>query len=151
MPLDDPNVGLAFGLTIAAGAATAVGAAVVFVPRLVKLASRRTLAGALALSAGVMTYVSFVEILGKSRLKFLEAGYADNVSYMYATVCFFGGVVLMTVRLELASSRRAPSTDPVDARVQQQSLARTRKYGPSRWAEHGRGLGWCTLRRILIV
>jgi zinc transporter ZupT len=100
MPLDDPNVGLAFGLTIAAGAATAVGAAVVFVPRLVKLASRKTLAGALALSAGVMTYVSFVEILGKARLKFLEAGYADNVSYMYATVCFFGGVVLMTVRLD---------------------------------------------------
>jgi zinc transporter, ZIP family len=98
MPLDDPNVGLAFGLTVAAGAATAVGAAVVFVPRLVKLASRRTLAGALALSAGVMTYVSFVEILGKSRLKFLEAGYADNVAYMYATVCFFGGVVFMTVR-----------------------------------------------------
>lgn len=98
MPLDDPNVGLAFGLTVAAGAATAVGAAVVFVPRLVKLASRRTLAAALALSAGVMTYVSFVEILGKSRLKFLEAGYADNLAYMYATVCFFGGVVFMTVR-----------------------------------------------------
>jgi zinc transporter, ZIP family len=60
---NSPNVGLAFGLVIGAGLATALGAAVVFIPSLVKLASRRVLASALGFSAGVMTYVSFVEIV----------------------------------------------------------------------------------------
>lgn len=94
----EPNVGIAFALVIGAGAATAVGASAVFFPRLVKLASRKTLAGALGLSAGVMTYVSFVEIFQKSVGAFEAAGYsADREGYIYATVCFFGGVVLMVV------------------------------------------------------
>lgn len=94
------NVGIAFALTAGAGAATALGAAVVFFPRLVKLASRRTLAAALGLSAGVMTYVSFVEIFAKSKNSFLLAGYPENMAYVYASVCFFGGVVLMVVRIQ---------------------------------------------------
>jgi zinc transporter, ZIP family len=98
MPLDDENVPLAFGLTIAAGAATALEACVVFVPRFVQLATRRTLAASLALSAGVMTYVSFVEISVKSLSKFKDAGNPDNIAYMYATACFFGGVGIMLVR-----------------------------------------------------
>jgi ZIP family zinc transporter len=101
------------GLTVAAGAATAVGAAVVFVPRLVKLASRRTLAGALGLSAGVMTYVSFVEIFNKSRVKFLSAGYSADVAYAYATVCFFGGVVLMTVSTRVSARELARRSEEV--------------------------------------
>ena len=93
------NLGIAFALVIGAGAATGLGAAVVFVPALVKLASRRTLAAALGLSAGVMTYVSFVEIFGKSRASFEEAEFdPDREAYIYATLCFFGGVVLMVVR-----------------------------------------------------
>ena len=98
MPVNDPNVGLALALTFAAGAATAVGACVVFVPRLVKLASRRTLAAALALSAGVMTYVSFVEIMSLSLQKFQTTGYSEQLAYAYATLSFFGGVVFMMVR-----------------------------------------------------
>ena len=59
---DSDNVGIAMALVAGAGASTALGASVVFFPSLVKLASRRVLASALGLSAGVMTYVSFVEI-----------------------------------------------------------------------------------------
>ena len=59
------NVGLAFGLVAAAAGSTAIGAAVVFFPRIVKLASRRVLAASLGFSAGVMTYVSFIEIFEK--------------------------------------------------------------------------------------
>jgi len=55
MPIDDPNDGLAFGMSVVPGAATALGGAVVFVPSLVRFASRRTLAAALGLSAGLMT------------------------------------------------------------------------------------------------
>lgn len=95
MTVDDPNVGAAFGLVIGAGAATAIGASVVFFPSLVKLASRRVLAGALGISAGVMTYVSFVEIFQKSQDSFLDAGHSEEDAYLYATLCFFGGLVVM--------------------------------------------------------
>lgn len=91
------NVGIALGLVLAAGASTALGAAVVFIPSLVKLASRRVLAGSLGFSAGVMTYVSFVEIFGKARTSFVDAGHEENKAYIYATLCFFGGVLTMIV------------------------------------------------------
>ena len=94
---DDENLGVAFGLVIGAGASTGLGAAVVFVPALVRLASRKTLAAALGLSAGVMTYVSFVEIFAKSSLAFEDAGHDEDKAYIYATLCFFCGVVLMLV------------------------------------------------------
>lgn len=94
---DNDNVGLAFALVIGAGLATALGASVVFVPSLIHLASRRTLAGALGLSAGVMTYVSFVEIFVKSQKSFQEAGLEDGKAYAYASLCFFAGVVFMVV------------------------------------------------------
>mmetsp|Transcript_6675 Transcript_6675/g.7609 ORF Transcript_6675/g.7609 Transcript_6675/m.7609 type:complete len:361 (+) Transcript_6675:199-1281(+) len=97
MPVDNPNVGVAFLLVIGAGLATALGASVVFFPTLVKLASRRVLAAALGLSAGVMTYVSFVEIFPKSSDSFGEAGIEENTSYVYATLCFFGGGIIMLI------------------------------------------------------
>jgi len=95
MPVNNPNVGVAFALVIGAGAATAAGAAVVFFPSLVKLASRRVLASALGISAGVMTYVSFVEIFQKSNGSFVDAGNSEEDAYIYATLCFFGGVIIM--------------------------------------------------------
>lgn len=96
-PNSKENVGLAFALVIGAGLSTALGASVVFVPRLVAYAQQSTLAAGLGLSAGVMVYVSFVEIFQKSRSAFGQAGYQDASAYAYATLCFFGGVLLMEV------------------------------------------------------
>lgn len=96
MPTESPNVGIAFALVAGAGSATALGASVVFFPTLVKFANRTTLAAALGLSAGVMTYVSFVEIFRKSVLSFEADGYTEE-AYMFATLCFFGGVIFMVV------------------------------------------------------
>lgn len=97
MPVNSPNTGVAFAMVSCAGMATAVGAAVVFFPRLVKLASRKVLASALGLSAGVMTYVSFVEIFQKSLGSFQDSGLEEKIAYSYATLCFFGGVLFMIV------------------------------------------------------
>lgn len=82
-----------------------------FFPSLVKLASRRVLAASLGLAAGVMTYVSFVEIFSKSVTGFAEyLGVEDeglseeeveekeNKAFVYAVLSFFGGVVVMLVR-----------------------------------------------------
>lgn len=92
------NVGVALAMVFGAGASTGLGAAVVFFPSIVKLASQRVLATSLGFSAGVMIYVSFVEIFSKASIGFADAGYAANEAYIYATACFFAGVVLMIVR-----------------------------------------------------
>ncbi|EED94634.1 heavy metal transporter putative zinc transporter [Thalassiosira pseudonana CCMP1335] len=98
------NVGTALLLVVAAGAATAIGAAVVFFPSLVKLASRRVLAASLGLSAGVMTYVSFVEIFAKSVVAFEAAELGEEMAYIYATLSFFGGVLVMKVSISIGPS-----------------------------------------------
>ena len=91
------NVGTALALVVAAGAATALGAAVVFFPSIVKLASRRVLAGSLGFSAGVMTYISFVEIFAKATNSYAKAGHNANDAYLYATLSVFSGVLVMMV------------------------------------------------------
>jgi zinc transporter, ZIP family len=91
---------VAFALVLGAGAATGVGAAVVFFPSVVKMASRRVLAASLGFSAGVMSYVSFTEIFAKATASFIDAGHAENVAHIYSTCCFFGGVVCMMVSTE---------------------------------------------------
>lgn len=97
MTVAEGNVGVALGLVCCAGAATAIGASAVFFPSIVKLASRRVLAASLGLSAGVMTYVSFVEIFYKSVIAFgpKGAGFEEKKAYNYATLTFFCGVVFM--------------------------------------------------------
>lgn len=96
---EEDHVVIALALVFGAGASTALGAAVVFFPSLVKIASKRVLAGSLAFSAGVMSYVSFVEIFFKCIRSFEAAGHEFERAYVYATFCFFGGVIVMTVSL----------------------------------------------------
>ena len=91
------DVGLGFLLVTGAGMSTALGAACVFSERLVQLASKRVLAAALALSAGVMLYVSFVEIFVKAQGAFTDAGQGESDAYLSATLCFFAGCVLMVI------------------------------------------------------
>jgi len=97
MPLKNENIGLAIALVCGAGASTTIGASVVFFPQFVKIASRRVLASSLGISAGVMTYVSYVEIFHKSYTMFIEAGNDENRAYQYATICFFSGVLLVLI------------------------------------------------------
>jgi len=91
------DVKIALALVVAAAASTGLGAAVVFFPFLVKMASRRVLASSLGFSAGVMTYVSFIEIFIKAEDSFLEAGFDEGKAHGLSTLCFFGGVVVMMI------------------------------------------------------
>jgi len=92
MGLSDEQLG--FLLVCFAGSATGLGAAVVFSERLVKMASKQVLASALALSSGVMCYVSFVEIFVKSQQAF-EAPLGPNDAYLAATASLFMGMFFM--------------------------------------------------------
>lgn len=94
---DSKNVALAFGLTIGAGLATTLGALVPFVP-CIKRSDTKFLAISLSLAGGVMLFISFTEILRKSRdyLCCVTQTHYDLVSYC----CFFVGITL-TVFLDL--------------------------------------------------
>jgi ZIP family zinc transporter len=89
------NLGLAFACVIGAAAAVCLGAGVVFFPPLVRLANRKLLAASLSFAAGVMIYVSLMDIFAKSLDFFLAAGYDDAWAYLLSTVTFFSGVVLV--------------------------------------------------------
>ena len=91
------NAELGLVLTTVAGSATALGAAVVFSERLVQLASKPFLAGALGFSSGVMLYVSFVEIFVKSLDGFADSSaFGDSDAYLMATAALFGGMGFMS-------------------------------------------------------
>lgn len=64
----DGNVGLAFGLVTAAGLSTTIGAALAFVMPYSNSSKNLFLAGSLSIAAGVMIYVSFIEIFAKKAL-----------------------------------------------------------------------------------
>lgn len=86
---------VAFALVIGAGLSTALGAMTVFVQRVVKLASQRVLGAGLGFSAGVMLYVSLIEIFGKSVLAYVADGKTYKDAYVYASLTFFAGMALM--------------------------------------------------------
>jgi len=89
------NAPLAFGLVFAAGFSTALGAAAVFEKRIVKMASKPVLGAGLGFSAGVMIYVSFIEIFMKSQDAFEADGRSRDDAYMCATVTFFAGMLML--------------------------------------------------------
>ena len=69
----DENVKIACGVSIGAGLATGIGGLIVFAPALLERVPKDALlACALALSGGVMLYVSFIEIFVKSEEAILE-------------------------------------------------------------------------------
>lgn len=77
----------AFFLTLLAGLSTGIGAALAFFS---KTDNTRFLSVGLGFSAGVMIYISFVEILVKSKIAFLPA-FGDVAAEAISVLCFFGG------------------------------------------------------------
>eukprot|EP00752_Nemacystus_decipiens_P018482 g16571.t1 len=90
---NNANAPVAFVLVVCAGLSTGIGAGFVFNKRLVKLASKRFLAGSLGVAAGVMLYVSLVEIFVKSQGAFANHGFSEADAYLYATLSLFGGIL----------------------------------------------------------
>uniref|UniRef100_A0A7S4WBC9 Zinc transporter ZupT n=1 Tax=Alexandrium monilatum TaxID=311494 RepID=A0A7S4WBC9_9DINO len=89
------NAGIGFLLVAAAGLSTALGAAVVYNTKLVKIASKPVLAAGLGFSGGVMLYVSFIEIFVKSLEAFGAVAKEEKDAYFLATLCLFSGMLLM--------------------------------------------------------
>lgn len=115
------NVGTAFAVTSAAGFATILGAAAVFIPRLVELANKRVLAAALGFASGFMLYVSFIEIFVKSMEAFQEHGKGEADAYISATVSVFAGMAGLKLISGLANLLDSKSEGELPDRQPKQS------------------------------
>lgn len=85
------NVLWAFGLTLLAGLATGVGSAAAFFAR---RTNTRLLAVSLGFSAGVMIYISLVEIMFKARLA-LVGDLGPKLGNWVTVAAFFAGMFLI--------------------------------------------------------
>lgn len=87
------NVLLAFGLTVLAGLSTGVGSALAL---LTKRTNTKFLSVSLGFSAGVMIYVSMVEIFFKARTS-LMAELGEKLGSWVTVGAFFGGILLIAL------------------------------------------------------
>ena len=113
------DVWFALGLTLFAGLATGVGSTIAF---FAKRTNYRFLSVSTGFSAGVMLYVSFVEIFVKGTDALLEA-YGDPLGHWVNVGSFFAGILLIGLIDNLipsaenphevhAEAERAPLYDP---------------------------------------
>ena len=91
------HVGVAFGLVMGEALSPSLRASIILFPLLVKLASKCVLALALAFAAGVMIYVSLIEIFQKANSSFVGAGHDVGLAHLFTVICFCGGMLAMMV------------------------------------------------------
>jgi ZIP family zinc transporter len=128
------NVWAALGLTVLAGLATGIGSSVAFAAR---RANYRFLSIATGFSAGVMLYVSFVEIFMKGADS-LTASYGGYWGHWVNAASFFSGILLIGLIDNLvpaaenphethSEEERAPLHDPAAAIPDFYAIARAEK------------------------
>ncbi len=102
--METSTVLFAFGLTLFAGLATGVGSALAFFS---KRTNARFLSGALGFSAGVMVYVSMIEIFLKARDS-LTAAVGETRGYWYTVIAFFAGMLIIALIDQVVPSFENP-------------------------------------------
>lgn len=102
--MDFQNVLFAFGLTLFAGLSTGVGSALAF---FTKKTNTKFLSVALGFSAGVMIYVSLIDIFAKAKESLIEV--LGEAGGSWATVgAFFGGIFLIAAIDKFVPSSENP-------------------------------------------
>lgn len=104
MDFSSTSVLMAFGLTLFAGLSTGIGSALAFFAR---KTNKDFLSIALGFSAGVMIYVSFVEIFVKAK-DALVGVYGPSKGYLFTTLGFFGGIIVIAMIDKLVPSFENP-------------------------------------------
>lgn len=98
------NLGIAFALTIFAGLSTGIGSLIAF---FTKKSNTRFLSITLGFSAGVMIYVSMIEIFAKAQTSLI--GELGTKPGMWVTILgFFGGMLLIGLIDKLVPSSENP-------------------------------------------
>ena len=107
------NVLFAFGLTLFAGLATGIGSLIGFMS---KQFNPRFLTIALGFSAGVMIYVSMIEIFVKARDS-LTVSFGDKMGYVLTVVSFFAGIAVIALIDKLIPSYENPHEMNVEQKI----------------------------------
>ena len=102
--MDNQTILFAFMLTLFAGLSTGIGSLIAFVA---KRTNTNFLSLALGLSAGVMIYVSFMEMLPKS-LTSLSDIFGDKLGTLYMILGLFGGIAMIALIDFLIPESRNP-------------------------------------------
>lgn len=102
--METHNVLIAFGLTLFAGLSTGIGSALAF---FTKHTNKKLLSLSLGFSAGVMIYISFVEIFAEAR-KLLAGSLGDVKGYWITVLAFFGGILVIGIIDRLIPSYENP-------------------------------------------
>ncbi len=102
--MPESNILYALLLTLFAGLSTGIGSAIALVAR---HTNKKFLSFSLGLSAGVMIYISFVEILAASRAD-LAGIMGAKTGNLVATLSFFGGILIAAVIDRLVPSGENP-------------------------------------------
>ncbi len=97
-------VSIAFGLTLFAGLSTGIGSAIAF---FAKRTNTKFLSVSLGFSAGVMIYVSFVEIFFKAK-ETLVAEFGHGSGYLLTLAGFFSGMLFIAIIDKLVPSFENP-------------------------------------------
>jgi len=95
---------IAFGLTLFAGLSTGIGSVLAFFTH---STNKQFLAVSLGFSAGVMIYVSMVEIFQKAK-EALISDMGDVAGTIYTVVAFFGGIIFIALIDKLIPSYENP-------------------------------------------
>jgi ZIP family zinc transporter len=98
------NVLFAFGLTLFAGLSTGIGSVIALVAR---RTNKAFLASSLGFSAGVMIYVSFVEIFRKAQVS-LTRIHGEVAGVWWTVLAFFGGIAVILIIDRLVPSNENP-------------------------------------------
>lgn len=105
MNYDTSTILFALGLTLFAGLSTGVGSILAFYT---KKTNETFLSVALGFSAGVMIYVSMIEIFVKARISLEGVFGVTREAYLYTTLAFFGGVALIAIIDKLVPAAENP-------------------------------------------
>ncbi len=102
--MDTSNLVIAFSLTLFAGLSTGIGSALAF---FAKKTNTRFLSAALGFSAGVMIYVSMIELFSEANSSLAEI-YGEQTGSIMTVASFFGGILLIAIIDKLVPSFENP-------------------------------------------
>ncbi|MEF9923251.1 MAG: zinc transporter ZupT [Muribaculaceae bacterium] len=93
MELSSSSIWIALALTTLAGLSTGIGSLMAF---FAKATNTKFLSAALGLSAGVMVYVSFMDLIPSS-LHSLASQYTPKMANLIVLLAFFAGIILIAL------------------------------------------------------
>lgn len=91
--MEEYNIIFAFILTAIAGLSTGIGSLIALIA---KQTNKNFLCASLGFSAGIMIYVSFMEMMPQSNLE-LTSVYGDKIGTLYMIIAFFCGIALINL------------------------------------------------------